>query len=166
MALTALCAVTAAASIATMVRNGDWKNNATLAAATVRAYPECGRAQYFLGQELLNRDDLAGAEMHLQAAVRILPDFPSAHRALGALAFRRGDWPEAQRHMLIAMRYSNCEPDTAITFAALLVQSRHDNQALAMLNLLAVELPRHSRVFSNRAALFYIDKRPDRKSVV
>jgi Flp pilus assembly protein TadD len=63
--------------------------------------------------------------------------------------------------MQIAMRYSNCEPDTAITYAALLLQSGRLHQAMAMLNLLSVEAPGDSRVFSNRAVLYYTQKRPD-----
>jgi Tfp pilus assembly protein PilF len=160
-ALAALGVVTAAAAIATMVRNTDWKNDWAVVHATVRAYPECGRAQCYLGSELLKRGDLRSAEMHLKKAQRILPDYPPVHLALGSLAFRQGDWPAAEREMQLAMRYSDCEPDTTITYAALLLQSGHYSQALAMLNHLSVDQPQNSRVFSNRAVLYYVQKRPD-----
>ena len=161
VAFTALCAVAAAGAIATIVRNTDWKNEETLTLANVRAYPQCGRAQAALGAELLTRGDLAGAEMHLKTAERILPDYPDVHITLASLAVRQKDWPTAERHLQIAMRSSDCQPDTAVTYAALLLQSGQYPQALAMLNFLSVELPHHSRVFSNRALLFFIQKRPD-----
>jgi Tfp pilus assembly protein PilF len=161
LARAVLCVIIAAAAVATVVRNTDWKNDGTLIAANVRAYPESGRSQASLGLQLMIKGDLAGAEKHLKIAEGIMPDYPILQRALGSLALRQGNWPGVERHLQIAMRYSNCEPDTAITYAALLVQAGHYPQALAMLNVLSVEAWGDSRVFSNRAVVHYMQQRPD-----
>src|SRR5207302_4554805 len=68
--------VVAAASVRTVIRNRDWRDNFTLAAASVRAYPQCIRAQHALGLEYLKRGDLPNAMKHFAAAEQITEDYP------------------------------------------------------------------------------------------
>jgi len=165
LALLLLGLAIAGLSARTIVRNADWRNTFTLFSAAVRAYPNSVKAQWPLGQEYLQRGDLARAEEHLQAAVRIFPLIPDLQVALGVLAFRKGDLAAADQHFRDAVRDSagnlNAN-DVQVTYASFLVQTRRFAPALAVLDAVIAAQPGSSRAHSNRAVLYYYLEQPGR----
>jgi len=55
--------------------------------------------QYYLGDLLLHRSDLEGAEKYLQQAIALEPSLAIAHAALGMLYVRRERFEDARRHL-------------------------------------------------------------------
>ena len=71
------------------VRTTDWRDEVTLFASAVEAYPETARARFNLGRAQLQRGALDDAELHLRAAHRIDPGDEAAPLLLGEVAYQR-----------------------------------------------------------------------------
>jgi protein O-mannosyl-transferase len=153
-----LSAIILAMSIRTFVRNQDWKGNFTLTLAAERAYPQSVRVQHAVGLEYLKIGDVARAQQHFEAAERICPDYPHLQISMGMLAYQNGDRDGAERHFRAAMRSAaeySFEPDFVIDYAALQVEEKHYEKALALLNTAIVSWPGMARAYSNRAVTLY-----------
>jgi Flp pilus assembly protein TadD len=159
VALAALTAVVAAFGMRTMVRNRDWKDNMALFAAAVQAVPGSAKMHANLGGEYLamGRLDLAGPE--LQAALQIDKEYPDALSSYGLLQYRIGNYQAAGGFMERALSMSGrTNPNydfMAVNFAALLMQTNHNDGALDLLNREIAESPRYARAWANRAVLRY-----------
>ncbi len=160
VALAALTTVVAAFGMRTIVRNRDWQDNLSLYSAAVQAAPDSAKMHANLGGEYLamGRLDLAGPE--LQAALQIEPDYPDALSAYGLLQSQIGNYQAAGGFMERALSMSGRNNPNydfmAVNFAALLMQTNHNDGALDLLNREIVESPRYARAWSNRAVLRYM----------
>ncbi len=158
VAIALLSAIIAAMSVRTVIRNLDWKNNFTLAAAAARAYPQSVHAQNAVGLEYLRIGDMARAKQHFEAGERIDRDYPHLQMSMVTLAVRSGDADGVERHLRAAMRSSagyGFEPDLVIDYAALQVEEHHYEAALALLNTAIVSWPGMTQAYSNRAVVLY-----------
>jgi len=159
VALAALTAVVAAFGMRTMVRNRDWKDNMALFSAAVQAVPGSAKMHANLGGEYLaaGRLDLAGPE--LQAALQIDKEYPDALSAYGLLQYRIGNYQAAggfmERALSMSARNNPNYDFIAVNFAALLIQTNHNDGALDLLNREIAESPRYARAWANRAVLRY-----------
>jgi tetratricopeptide (TPR) repeat protein len=69
----------------------------------LRSKPDLAGAHYNLGNILLGRGELDGAEKHFVAALRSKPDHAGAHNALGILLAKQGKADEALAHFQRAL---------------------------------------------------------------
>ncbi len=67
----------------TWARNWDWRDNATLFAATVQSAPDSAKAQYNYGTVLQDRGEIDDAMHHFRAALSIYPMYRQAAFAIG-----------------------------------------------------------------------------------
>jgi tetratricopeptide (TPR) repeat protein len=98
-----LAAVTAALSARTFIRNLDWRNNDTLFATALRAYPESARIQYAYGKVLLLRGRVAEAIPYLKRAVRICPRMPGFYYDLSQAHWALRHMEEAEQAAAMAV---------------------------------------------------------------
>ncbi len=132
----AVIAAVAVFSIAMFARSLDWKDDATIFAATARNNPKSPRAPYWLGKLddaianwpafagpwhekgvlLAKKGDLKEAERVLRESVRLEPMRPVAHLDLGIVLHRRGELDAAEREVRKA---ALLDPDDPRAFAEL-----------------------------------------------
>jgi protein O-mannosyl-transferase len=94
----------AALTILTVRRASDYRSARVMWTDTLLKCPTNARAQYNLGQVLLNEGDIDGASLHLSAALAIRPKFPSALHGLSQALLRRGRVGEAQQRAEAALQ--------------------------------------------------------------
>jgi Flp pilus assembly protein TadD len=131
----ALAAV-AVLGIAMFARSLDWKDDATIFAATARNNPKSPRAPYWLGKlddaienwptfagpwhekgvALARKGDLPGAERAMRESVRLEPTRPVPRLDLGIVLHRRGELDAAEREVRKAVLL---DPDDPRAFAEL-----------------------------------------------
>jgi protein O-mannosyl-transferase len=159
VALAALTAVVASFAMRTVLRNRDWHDNLSLFEAGVRAVPGSAKMHSALGAQYLaeGRIDLAGPE--LEAALRIDANYPDAMESYGLVQSTIGNYRGAGALMERALNMSNRENPNydfmAVNFAAVLMQTGHQDAALDLLNREITESPRYARAWANRAVLHY-----------
>jgi tetratricopeptide (TPR) repeat protein len=159
VALAALTAVVAGFALRTAVRNRDWQDNLSLFESAVAAAPGSAKMRSGLGAEYLaeGRIDLAGPQ--LEAALHIEPNYPDAMESYGLLQSMIGNYAGAGAMMEHALNMSNRENPNydfmAVNFAAVLMQTGHQDAALDLLNREIGESPRYARAWANRAVLRY-----------
>lgn len=159
VALAALTAVVGGFAMRTLVRNQDWRDNLSLFEAGVRAAPGSAKMHSGLGAQYLaeGRIDLAGPE--LEAALRINANYPDAMESYGLLQSTIGNYQGAGVLMERALNMSNRDNPNydfmAVNFAAVLMQTGHQDAALDLLNREITESPRYARAWANRAVIHY-----------
>jgi protein O-mannosyl-transferase len=94
----------AALMVLTVRRASDYRSARVMWTDTLLKCPTNARAQYNLGQVLLNEGDTNGASLHLSAALAIRPNFPSAMHGLSQALLRRGRVREAQQRAEAALQ--------------------------------------------------------------
>jgi tetratricopeptide (TPR) repeat protein len=122
-ALALACAVLAGL---TALRLVDWRDDATLWTATLRAEPRSARAHAWLGLERKRLGDPDGARAHFEEATRLNPRDVVAPMNLAILDGQRGDLAgaEARLRRIVAAR-----PDRADAHANLAVVLRLQGRA-------------------------------------
>lgn len=159
VALAALTAVVAAFGMRTMLRNQDWQDDLNLYTAGVRVSPNSAKMHGNLGGEYMASVQWDKAATEFQTALRILPDYPDVLASYGLLEIWRGH-NEAAGHMLERAYYMSHRDNPnydfmAVNYAALLMQTNHNDGALSVLNREIAESPSYSRAWSNRAVIRY-----------
>jgi len=121
---------------AMFARSLDWKDDATIFAATARHNPKSPRAPFWLGRAddaianwpefaaawhdkglaLAKSGDLSGAERALEEAVRLEPERAQPRVALGLVLHRLGRPEAAEREVRKSILY---DPENALAFAEL-----------------------------------------------
>jgi Flp pilus assembly protein TadD len=79
----------------TVLRNRDWRSNATLFATAARASPNSTTAHAYFGNTLLVRGDLSGARKEYERSLEIYPGYSKALVGLGIVLERQGRIDEA-----------------------------------------------------------------------
>jgi len=79
----------------TVVRNWDWRSNLTLFAAAARASPNSTDAHAYLGQTLLEHENLSGARREFERSLEIYPGYNRALVGLGTIFEKQGKLEEA-----------------------------------------------------------------------
>ncbi len=87
---TAVAAIILALGLRTLRRNIDWKDNLTLALATLEASPRSPLMNAVAGKEYANRGDLERATRYSEVVVQETPNVAQGHLQLGKLFLDRG----------------------------------------------------------------------------
>jgi tetratricopeptide (TPR) repeat protein len=159
VAVTILGLVLAALGARTLVRNRDWKDNLTLYSAAVRTVPGSAKMHMDLGGAYMDTKQYELARAELQTALRILPDYPDALENYGLLESHLGNYqaagPWLERALRMTMRDNPDYDFNAVNFAAVLMQTGHEDAAMELLNREIAASPKYARAWSNRAVLRY-----------
>lgn len=135
-AKTAAIAVVLVLGVVMFARARDWKDDATIFAATARNNPDSARAFLWLGRfddairvcpgyaapwhdkgvALAKEGDLNGADNALRESARLQPWRPATHLNLGIVLHRKGELDAAERELRKA---ALLDPDSARAFAEL-----------------------------------------------
>jgi tetratricopeptide (TPR) repeat protein len=154
-----LAAVVAACGARTVLRNRDWRDNAALYSAALRAAPGSAKMHSFRGSLYLGEGRLDPAREEFAKALDIFPGFPEAVEGMAFVEARSGNQEKALELMEKALRMSvrkDIDYDyRAVNLAALEVQMGRLDQALELLNKEIAVAPGYSRAWSNRAALLF-----------
>lgn len=81
----------------TVVRNRDWRSNATIFSAAVRTSPNSAVAHVYLGHVLLDHGDIPGARREFERSLEIYPNYSKALSYLGMVLEGQGQIDEAIR---------------------------------------------------------------------
>jgi len=156
-ALTLLGVATAAFGARTIVRNHDWRDNASLYLAGAASSPNSAKMRAFRGIVYMGQGKTELSRQDLEAALRISPDYPDAVEALGLLQVRTGELQGALEYLQRALAISSgADFDydyRAANLVALQIQMGKLDDAMKLLNRRIAESPNYSRLWSNRAAL-------------
>ncbi len=128
-ALAAICAAFGARAYA---RNFDWRDSIGFWSSAARAYPDCARAHYNLGQAWLAQSQPETAAAEFEAALRIRPD--SAHAQAGladALAKIPGRLEEAIAHYQAALAQDPNFAEAHYNYGAALARASRIPEAAA-----------------------------------
>lgn len=79
----------------TVLRNRDWRGNATLFATAARASPNSTTAHAYLGNVLLDHGDLSGARREFERSLEIYPGYSKALAGVGTVFEKQGKIEEA-----------------------------------------------------------------------
>jgi protein O-mannosyl-transferase len=146
-----------ALSARTIVRNRDWRDNASLYLAGAAASPNSAKMRTFRGIVYMGHGKWELSRNDLEAALRISPDYPDAVEALGLLKVRTGELEAALQDLQKALAISSgmdFDYDyRAANLVALQIQMGKLDDALKLLDRRIAESPNYSRLWSNRAAL-------------
>jgi protein O-mannosyl-transferase len=156
-ALAILGVASTAFGVRTIVRNRDWRDNASLYLAGASASPNSAKMRTFRGIVYMGQGNWELSRNDLETALRISPDYPDAVEALGLLQVRTGDLEGALEYLEKALAISSgADFDydyRAANLAALQLQMGKLDDAMKLLNRRILESPNYSRLWSNRAAL-------------
>lgn len=136
------------------VRNVDWKDTPTLAAAAYRDHPRSILTLEIYGKWLALHGDYVEGIRVLRRAITMDPGFITAHRSLGEVFQAAGDDRAALRHWRFANRL---QPNHPRTRAAIAVISARLARA-AQSELASLERAAHARPEDPRAELAYVDR--------
>ena len=100
----ALGAILVALAVRTFVRNRDWRDNYTLASATLKVSPASPLMGDIAAGELVRMGDTNRALALLREAVRQAPDMPLIRTHLGLVYYAQGRYPEAIAELQDAVR--------------------------------------------------------------
>jgi protein O-mannosyl-transferase len=156
-ALVLLGVATTAFGARTIVRNRDWRDNASLYLAGAAASPNSAKMRTFRGIVYMGQGKWELSRNDLETALRISPDYPDAVEALGLLKVRTGELEAALEYLQKALAISSgADFDydyRAANLVALQLQMGKLDDAMKLLNRRIPESPNYSRLWSNRAAL-------------
>jgi len=154
-----LAAIVALAGARTVLRNRDWRDNATLYSAAARAVPGSAKVRCFQGSVYLGEGRLEAAREEFRRALDTLPGYPEAVEGMAFVEARSGNQEKALELMRQALEMSvrqDIDYDyRAVNLAALEIQMGKLDEALELLNREIAEAPAYSRAWSNRAALLF-----------
>lgn len=155
----------------TWVRNGDWRDDRTLYAATVAATPNSAKAHHNLAVALQQAGDFDGALEHYRRALAIYPAYAAAAFGVGHIATLRGNDTEAvgwyrlalkrderftRAHLQLGLLYQRAGNYAAAESAFVAGLQDDPDNPLLLVNLAAVRLSQGNRGGA-RAALARLD---------
>jgi tetratricopeptide (TPR) repeat protein len=144
-------------SVRTVVRNRDWRDNASLYIAAADAVPNSAKMRTFRGIVYMGRNQLEGSRADLLAALGIEPEYPDAVEAMGLLDLRSGNQRTALDWLQRALEMSSSADFDydyrAANLAALQIEMGRLDDAMKLLTRRIAESPNYSRLWSNRAVL-------------
>lgn len=100
------------------VRNSEWKDNASLAAAAYRDHPDSAATLVMYGNFLATSGQVERGIALLTRATQIDPGFTVAHRALGKAYGLQGDYRRSLHHWQVAEMQFPGHPEVQTTLSA------------------------------------------------
>ncbi len=143
-------AIVVLCGVRTLVRTFDWRSQARLFEANVRAQPRASRGWLVLAVERRNAGDVAGARAHYAQAVHLNPRYPEALRGLGDLERDAGAVEGAVRWYRQAVNVSHPDdPRQHGTLGAFLASHKRFEEAIPLLEEAAQRAPHVPAVWHN-----------------
>jgi protein O-mannosyl-transferase len=127
----ALAAVLAVFTVRTVVRNKDWKDNLTLALATLEVSPSSPLMNDAAAGELVRRGESKRAVELLQVAVREAPDMPLIRGHLGAAYQSQGQIDQAIGEYQEAIRRNPADAESHNNLGVAYLDKRRVEEAVA-----------------------------------
>ena len=129
----ALAAIVIALGARTAVRNRDWRDNLTLATATLNVSPSSPLMNDIAAGELVKRGESARAVELLRVAVREAPDMPLLRGHLGAALYAQGEIDQAIAVYEEAIRRNPADAEAHNNLAVAYLDKRRVSDAVAEL---------------------------------
>lgn len=159
LAWTVILAVSAVASVRTMVRNQDWRDDFTLFSSDVQTEPRSAKLHAMLGGQCMLRGQWDVAHRELETALHIYPNYPEVADLCGVIEARMGKDQEAlqsfQKALCLAERGSESYNSIAMDLASESVKLGLRDDALRLMNEVVENSPGVSAAWSNRAVIYY-----------
>jgi protein O-mannosyl-transferase len=152
-------------SIKTIARNPVWKDNLTLYRADLPISMNSVRSHYYLGNELIKRqNELSGEAIdtaailegckELQAALKIYPLYNDAYTQLGVAYYKIKDYKNAEKYYLTTLDNNPNDAVAISNLAAIYFNTARYQQAIEMYTR-AIELnPRFSDAMVNMGSCY------------
>jgi tetratricopeptide (TPR) repeat protein len=122
--------VACGATVRTVVRNRDWRDNLSLWSATVAAVPDCARARFNLGQAYFERMRRTDAEREWLAAQAIEPLDADVELALATLYYQLAMHETATARVESALRLEPGDPKARTLAGWIALDSGHPERAI------------------------------------
>lgn len=160
-AFAAICAVVAAFSCLTFLRNAVWRSEWSLWNDVVSRSPKKARPYNNRGSALMEAGRLDQARADFEKASRLNPGYAEVYVNLGILADRQNHLDEAVAHyskaILLNPGYAKAYNNRGVDFQLL----KEYNQAIVSLSR-AVELkPNYSQAYNNRGNCYLLLNKPE-----
>jgi Flp pilus assembly protein TadD len=139
----------AAACVATIRRNHDYRSEIAIWSDVVAKRPQNARGHMNLGRALLRGRDAAAAMPHLVNAVRLAPGYPEAHNNLGAAYAEQGRLDEAMVEFGSALALKPDLNDARYNLGRGLLQQSRFDQAIAELEILLRAQPSNAKAWQD-----------------
>lgn len=140
----ALAAILAAFTVRTLARNADWRDNLTLALATLEASPSSPLMNDMAAGELVRRGDVTRAIALLREAVRQAPDMALVRVHLGAALYSQGLIDEAIAEYREAIRRNPGDADAHNNLGVAYLDRAREAEAVAEFNTAIAIDPRYA----------------------
>jgi tetratricopeptide (TPR) repeat protein len=152
-------------SLKTIARNPVWKDNLTLYRADLPISMNSVRSHYYLGNELIKRqNELSGEAIdtaailegckELQAALKIYPLYNDAYTQLGVAYYKIKDYKNAEKYYLTTLDNNPNDAVAISNLAAIYFNTARYQQAIEMYAR-AIELnPRFSDAMVNMGSCY------------
>jgi tetratricopeptide (TPR) repeat protein len=105
-------------------RTRDFRDDTSLAEASLRSDPDGAYAQYVLGRIAIERGDFAGADRLLTRSLASNPRGYRAHNAVCYLRLQQGRWPEAERACIKSLSIHGANPRAWVNLGYAYVQTK------------------------------------------
>jgi Flp pilus assembly protein TadD len=145
----AACGLVAALSILTWRQVGVWHDSATLWSRVIAVRPDSPIGHNNMGNVLLRRGDIEGAQLQYSIAVRLRPTYAEAHANLGAALASRGEYARAITEYRQAAELRPGDPETENNWGVSLSQSGKPAEAIAHFSNAVTVNPRNAQAHVN-----------------
>jgi tetratricopeptide (TPR) repeat protein len=130
-------------------RNVDWRDNLTLALATLKVSPESPLMNDIAAGELVKRGDPRSAIPLIQDAIRQAPTMPGLHTHLGVAYYQQGSIPEAIQAYRRALQHNPNDADARANLGLAFLDAQQTDSAAAQLEEARRLRPGDARVENN-----------------
>ena len=155
------CVVLLALGIRTWQRNQDWRDDLTLARASLAISPASALMNSVAGTELMKLDSTREATPFLERAVREAPAKPFYHVRLGSAYYASQQTDRAEGEFKRALQLSPDDADALSDLAVIYLNRQDFNEALRLLNAALSAAPRHADARVNRGLVYLAAGRVD-----
>lgn len=148
-------------SVRTVRRNADWRDQLTIALATLRDSPTSPLMNDLAGLEFAKRNDFDRALSRFTESVRLAPEVAIYHSHLGTAYYARGQLAGAERELRIALQSRPGDADTRNILGAVFLAAKNYDAAVVEFNAALRANPNNADAHSN-LGLVHMDRgRPD-----
>lgn len=117
----------------TILRNPDWRNDATITAADVKTTPDSVKLLFNMGNELSRQGRFDQAIDYYQRAITIYPDLSEAYRGIGKVYYTTGAFTRSVEYYRKAFDRSPDDITLYFDYAAALIKDRQYTVADSLL---------------------------------
>jgi tetratricopeptide (TPR) repeat protein len=136
-------------------RNIDWKDNLTLATATLSSSPQSPLMNTIAAEALVKRGEAQRAVALLQTALQQAPDMPGLHTHLGAAYFAQGLIPQAIDEYRRALRVNPSDTDALNNLGIGYLDTQQNDSAIAVLEAFLRLKPNDARAENNLGVAYF-----------